>query len=767
MKLLSITLFIVHVEISWAVTAIAHDFLSFSKHVCKWNVKLNPRILMKNTNLIDKIAENIAKDAGASSLGQVGELHGYYLYQSFCNKSAHIMNHLITHDHVEWLRQESFLIRVKRVMPNANVFQPRSLSFADPLYHEQWHLKNNIKGHKDCNVTGVWTYNITGKGVVVAVVDDGVEWRHPDLIENYCAEGSFDLNSNDDDPSPTFDKKEENKHGTRCAGEIAAVPNDVCGIGIAYGSKFSGIRVLDGPTTDSMEATAFNKHMDVNDIYSCSWGPEDNGLIVDGPHELAQAALRHGVLAGREGFGSIYVVASGNGGDSGDNCNFDGYANSVYTITIGAVDEIGQIPSYAERCASMLACVVSSGSGFERSIVTTDWSLGKGNKKDQCTRSHTGTSAATPLAAGMVALMLEVRPCLSWRDVQHIIVMTAVKIDHDTAWVKNSAGFMHSDIHGFGLLNAWKVVNAATIWEPVPWLVSIVGDTSAQNNIEIPDGNNPVELNAIVTEKECKEHMLETLEYVVFTLTLSHPSRGFLKFILQCPSGTASVVPTRPKDTSSDGLTEWSFSTVRCWGENPEGKYVLKILDTRKSSYFNKLGTLKYWKLKIYGSQWSAADMQERLGKINLAMSGEYLSPLANYTISCPPAEPLNFDIVTFTSERTIKLVAMLSCFLVFWAIYYSLEMMFCNNEDKKTENESSAGTLLSNDITHDPHTSASGMQRNYQGVNTFPNEAFNENFDQISEDVEVQQRESSGTVKLTVDTAEDSPINLGLTATG
>lgn len=48
-----------------------------------------------------------------------------------------------------------------------------------------------------------------------------------------------------------------------------------------------------------------------------------------------QAALQHGVIAGRRGFGSIFVVASGNGGHYNDNCNYDGYANSIYTITIG------------------------------------------------------------------------------------------------------------------------------------------------------------------------------------------------------------------------------------------------------------------------------------------------------------------------------------------------------------------------------------------------------------------------------------------------
>ena len=69
--------------------------------------------------------------------------------------------------------------------------------------------------------------------------------------------------------------------------------------------------------------------------FDFSWGPEDDGKTVDGPDFLAEEGLRHGVEFGRHGYGSLFVVASGNGGKNGDNCNFDGYANSIYTLTIG------------------------------------------------------------------------------------------------------------------------------------------------------------------------------------------------------------------------------------------------------------------------------------------------------------------------------------------------------------------------------------------------------------------------------------------------
>ena len=95
-------------------------------------------------------------------------------------------------------------------------------------------------------VSGPYSFSIivcnvlnTGKDVVVTILDDGVQSNHPDLAQNYDPLASTDINGNDEDPTPRDDGN--NKHGTRCAGEVAAVAfNDYCGVGIAYNASIGG-----------------------------------------------------------------------------------------------------------------------------------------------------------------------------------------------------------------------------------------------------------------------------------------------------------------------------------------------------------------------------------------------------------------------------------------------------------------------------------------------------------------------------------------------
>ncbi|KAK5230909.1 pheromone processing endoprotease [Exophiala xenobiotica] len=463
-----------------------------------------------------------------------------------------------------------------------------TLDIQDPIFKEQWHLFNPLQLGHDLNVTGVWLEGITGNGTISAVIDDGLDMYSDDLKANYYAEGSYDFNEKSPEPKPRlFD----DKHGTRCAGEIAAVRNNVCGVGMAYDSKVAGIRILSKPISDEDEATAINYHYQENDIYSCSWGPPDDGATMEAPGLLIQRAMVNGIQSGRGGLGSVFVFAAGNGAASEDNCNFDGYTNSIYSITVGGIDRAGNHPYYSEACSAQL--VVTYSSGHQDAIHTTDVGV------DKCYTGHGGTSAAGPLVVGTVALALSARPDLSWRDLQYLCVETAIPIHlDDGGWQNTTIGKRFSHTYGYGKVDAYRFVEAAKAFIPVkpqawfhsPWL-------SVQH--QIPEGDKGLAASFIVTEDMLKDANLERLEHVTVTMNVEHGRRGDLSADLISPDGVVShVATTRRPDSADTGYEDWTFMSVAHWGELGVGKWTVIVKDTNENE-FN--GTFIDWRLNLWG----------------------------------------------------------------------------------------------------------------------------------------------------------------------
>ncbi|KAF1819004.1 uncharacterized protein K489DRAFT_384501 [Dissoconium aciculare CBS 342.82] len=464
----------------------------------------------------------------------------------------------------------------------------KQLGIADPIFQDQWHLHNSIQIGHDINVTGVWLQGITGKNSTVCIVDDGLDMDSDDLRDNYFAQGSYDFNDQVKDPKPRLS---DDRHGTRCAGEIGAVRNDVCGVGVAYDSKVAGVRILSKAISDADEALAMNYAFQENQIYSCSWGPPDDGRAMDRPGILIRRAMLNGIQNGRGGRGSIYVFAIGNGAANDDNCNFDGYTNSIYSVSVGGIDRKGLHPYYSEKCSAQLVVTYSSGSGD--AIHTTD--VGK----DNCYASHGGTSAAGPLVAGIYALMLEVNPSLGWRDLQWLTVITAVRIDQESDWQLNkpmNKEFSHQ--FGYGKADAYALVEAAKTWinvKPQAWYFS----PWLHVRTDIPQGDRGLVSHFTITEDMLTKSNFERLEHVTVTMNVEHTRRGDLSVELHSPSGMISHIAThRRNDGAHSGYQDWTFMSVAHWGESGVGTWTVVVKDTNINEY---RGAWVDWRLKLWG----------------------------------------------------------------------------------------------------------------------------------------------------------------------
>ncbi|KAL6259715.1 hypothetical protein P5V15_009628 [Pogonomyrmex californicus] len=457
----------------------------------------------------------------------------------------------------------------------------------DERWPQMWYL-NRGKG-LDMNVQGAWAEGITGNGVVVTILDDGLEKDHPDLYKNYDPQASYDVNSHDEDPMPRYDLVDSNRHGTRCAGEVAATANNsLCAVGVAFGAGVGGVRMLDGDVTDAVEARSLSLNPQHIDIYSASWGPDDDGKTVDGPGELATRAFVEGITKGRNGKGSIFVWASGNGGRDHDNCNCDGYTNSIWTLSISSATENGLVPWYSEACSSTLATTYSSGSTGEKQVVTTDL-------HHHCTSSHTGTSASAPLAAGICALALEANRDLTWRDMQHIVVRTAKPANLQAPdWVVNGVGRNVSHSFGYGLMDATAMVRLARRWRTVPEQHKCEVSAPHTGRTIPPKSQLVLDLHV----KECSG--VNFLEHVQAKVSLMAARRGDLQIQLTSPQGTKStLLAKRPHDISKAGFSQWPFMSVHTWGERPHGTWKLEIHN--EGRYLGR-ATLHEWALIFYGT---------------------------------------------------------------------------------------------------------------------------------------------------------------------
>ena len=360
----------------------------------------------------------------------------------------------------------------------------------DPYLQYQWHLINIGQNTgspdfapyfgtpgEDINVSGAWDAGYTGNGVTIGIVDEGVDITHPDLIGNVSTEiPGIDVGGGFSDA-----------HGTAVAGLAAGSGNNGLGTtGVAYESEIVPIDAIPFGNDFDISIALTYQFQDI-DIYNHSWGfltPIDNPRLITDFGPLSTSALRNSVFFGRGGLGSIHVFSSGNEGfvevdGGGTTSQYSGATNSRYTIAVTGVDENGKSVGYAEGGANVLVSAPTGSTPF--GIIRDDnlgsgiWTLdlegeagnnnstqtpvdgngnffvdgyidyfdtlfypGVGEDAIDYQSRFTGTSASAPIVSGVIALMLEANPNLSYRDVQHILVASARHNDPtDAGWITN------------------------------------------------------------------------------------------------------------------------------------------------------------------------------------------------------------------------------------------------------------------------------------------------------------------------------------------
>ena len=339
----------------------------------------------------------------------------------------------------------------------------------------QWHLRNlaRVSGQKrDEDVRAVQAWKTTkGKpSIVVAILDDGVDVEHPDLRSRIWKNPKKrakdrvgrDFVLPDDDPdhfnprpkkfSRPFDETNGNDiHGTACAGIVAA--SGIVAFGVAWRSRVLPVKIFHANdfAEDERVADAIRYAATHADILSCSW---QGGSSPD-----IELALRDAGRLGRGGRGAAVFCATGNN-DHGP----VGYpASDPTAIAVGASTDAGRLASYSN--VGPQVDFVAPSSGGKQGIFTTDVSVtgrgynvgdpDRGGRDGLYTNAFSGTSAATPLAAGVGALVLSVAPKLDREELRSLLRETADKIGRGYGRDGHSKNF------GYGRVNAERAVQAA------------------------------------------------------------------------------------------------------------------------------------------------------------------------------------------------------------------------------------------------------------------------------------------------------------------
>jgi subtilisin family serine protease len=464
----------------------------------------------------------------------------------------------------------------------------------DNLYRQQWHLKNRGNGDglaagADVKAEEAWDYTRGSRDIAVCVMDDGFDLEHPDFDAPEKIVEPRDFGESDFNPSPGL---EDDNHGTACAGVAVAEENGTGVVGLAPRCAFMPIRTSRWISDESIKKL-FQYAIDhAADVISCSWSAGAwNFPLSTKMHGIIKKAATQGRVNGK---GCVILFAVGNedrplDGEKDGRVSHQGFALHPNVIAVGASNSLDKRSSYSNFGPELALCAPSSGYPG-RGIVTTDRRGAKGYSSDDYTHRFGGTSSATPLAAGLAALILSINPDLSSAQVKRIMMDTADKIDEPNGEYTDG----HSPWYGHGRINAQRAV-ALVAGEGDGEKLSQVLYMEHRINQSIPD-QSEIE-DTITFPLEVSSQSLEV------SVEIRHTWRGDLRVILTPPQGGEITLVDRTGGGQDDIIKSFRSSDdpelfSSTLGHSAQGEWRLKIMDLARQD----VGNLVKWGLAVtYG----------------------------------------------------------------------------------------------------------------------------------------------------------------------
>jgi len=466
----------------------------------------------------------------------------------------------------------------------------------------QWHLRKTVVGGKtidqSANVEAAWALS-RGRGVTIAVIDDGVDLDHEEFRSPGKIVSPRDVTYADSDPRPG----KGDDHGTACAG-VACADGRFGASGVAPEARLMPIRLVSDLGSQA-EADAFEWAADHGaDVVSCSWGPTDGDWwdpsdpyhkkVVPLP-DSTRLAIEYALTRGRNGRGCVITWAAGNGNESADN---DGYASHPRVIAVSACNDSGKKSAYSDF-GKAVWCAFPSDDGEPAKtpgIFTTDRSGAAGynpglpslgDPDGDYTNDFGGTSSACPGVAGVCALVLARNPDLRHDEVKDIVRRACRKID--VTGGKYDAGG-HSKYYGYGRVDALEAVNLAAPPQPAPVAVrGITKDVPVRDfktaSLEVPVADT-AELSSVKVAVDVEHTYIGDL-----VVTLRPPAATGVGAIVlhDRKGGGANDIKKTYDAVSTPGLAALS-------GKSPKGTWKLTVKDAERRD----TGTLKSVTLTLY-----------------------------------------------------------------------------------------------------------------------------------------------------------------------